>query len=339
MTHEINFSFDDDCVDYIGKIFEAGEYPDKEFAIDESELAEKAREFRGVDLDLEHSEFKDVLGNRLGRLESIWSKGGEAIGRLKIPRWLHDLAGGKLQTSLSFDRDKNIVGCALTLHPRIADAEVAAAFARFTADRPNDFAAPEGAACEAQSASLPAAGTSAKEKNCMTSLKDRLKVLFGKAPEALHEAGIDPHELDTIEFTQPEPKPDPAIQAQLAEFKATNDRLIAGQLNVAAALFADEIVRSAKAVPAQREHLISLYKTAAFADGQGAVRFSDNGQIEDGANMKALRDLFKDAQPHSLFATQIPNADPNADSTTPDPAMVERLRNATNLGQKTKEAK
>jgi hypothetical protein len=285
-------------------------------------------------LDLEHSELKDVLGNRLGRLEAVWTKGAEALGRLRIPRWLHDLAGGKLQTSLSFDRDKNIVGCALTLNPRIPDAEVAAAFARFTASQ-HDLAAPEGAACEAQSASFPAAGCPAKETNCMTSLKDRLKVLFGKAPEALQEAGIDPVELDRVEFTTPVPQPDPAIQAQLAEFKATNDRLVASQTNVAAAMFADEIVRAAKAVPAQREHLISLFKTAALADGQGVVKFSDAGSIVEGANMKALRDLFKDAQPHSLFSTQIPNADPNGDASTPDPKVVERLRSATALGQQT----
>jgi hypothetical protein len=118
----------DELVVYEGKVFEAGEYPDKDFAIDEAELAFKASSFQGVDLDLEHSSFKDILGNRLGRLETVWSRGAEAIGRLRVPRWLHELAGGRLQTSLSFDRDKNIVGCALTLSPRIADAEVVAAF-------------------------------------------------------------------------------------------------------------------------------------------------------------------------------------------------------------------
>jgi hypothetical protein len=330
-------TFDDGLVVYEGKVFEAGDYPDKDFAIDEAELTASAQQFQGVDLDLEHSAFKDVLGNKLGRLEAVWNRGRDAIGRLRIPRWLHELAGGRLQTSLSFDRKKRIVGCALTLSPRIADAEVAAAFARFTAepDDPHDLAAPNGAACEAQSASSSAAGGTAKETDCMTSLKDRLRVLFGKAPEAVHEAGIDPHELDRIEFTEPEPKPDPAIQAQLAEFKAANDRLIASQLNVAAAFFADEIVRSAKAVPAQREHLISLYKTAATVDGQGVIRFSEAGQIAEGPNLKALRDLFKDAQPHSLFSTQIRNADPNSDASTPDPAMVERLRGATSLGQQT----
>ena len=55
----------------------------------------------------------------------------------------------------------------------------------------------------------------------------------------------------------------------------------------------------------------------------------------DGPNLTALHDLFKDAQPHSLFTTQIPNADPNPEEAGADPAMVERLRGATSLGQKT----
>ncbi len=298
-----------DSVVYEGKVFQAGDYPDKAFAIDEMELAQKARAFQGVDLDLEHSSFKDVLGNRLGRLEAIWNHGADAIGRLRIPKWLHELAGGKLQTSLSFDRNKNIVGCALTLNPRITDAKVVAAFSLHSP---------------------------LKEKPSMpTSLKDRLRVLFGSAPEALREAGIDPHELDSVEFADRKPEIDPSIQSQLAEFKATNDRLLATQLNIAATVFADDMVRNAKAVPAQHPHLVALYKAAALADGEGMVRFTDNGKVQQGVNLKALEDLFKDAQPHNLFSTQIPNADPTEDSNAPNPAMVERLRGATSLGLQT----
>ena len=109
-----------------------------------------------------------------------------------------------------------------------------------------------------------------QEENIMSnSFKERLRVLFGRAPEALVEAGIDPRELELVEFQDAAPVVDPGIQAQLAEFRATNERLVAGQLNVAATLFADEVLRTAKAVPAQRGHLIALYKSAALADGSG----------------------------------------------------------------------
>lgn len=317
LTAEFSVTADSSAtlVPYEGKIFEAGKYPDKDFAITDSELAERVQCFHGLDLDLEHSSFKDLLGNKLGRLEAIWNRGSEAFGRLMVPQWLHKLAGGKLKTSLSFDQDKNIVGCALTLSPRIADAQVVAAFSRAETALPTP---------------------PIKEKKPMpTSLKDRLRILFGSAPDATQQAGIDPTELETIEFKVAEPRLDPTIESQLAEFRATNDRLVSGQLNLAATLFADETIRSAKAVPAQRDHLIALFRSSALADGQGTVRFNDLGQITDGPNITALRNLFQDAQPHRLFSTEIPNQDPHSGGSEPDPAVVERLRKATGLGQKT----
>jgi hypothetical protein len=387
----------DEFVPYEGKVFEAGQYPDKDFSMSEEELEERAVAFIGVDLDLEHSQFRDLLGHRLGRLEKIWRDGRDALGRLSIPRWLHELCGGRLQTSLTFDRGKNIVGCALTLSPRIPDAEIAAAFGagfarahepasgssvvgtlpEFTCEV---LPSPEDLPNRSSRADSPAApfpqendrnwagnaspveptspvpmrilmptriqggrqtrdfdtDTNKEIEPMPTSFKDRLRVLFSKAPEAVQEAGIDPEELDTTFADGDKPvRLDPAIEAQLTEFKATNERLVASQLATCATLFADDVVRTAKAVPAQKQHLIALFKGAAIADGQGVVRFSDNGTIAEGANLTALRDLFKDALPHSLFTTQIPNADPNADSSTPDPAMVEKLRTATHLGRQT----
>jgi len=423
----------DEFVPYVGKVFEAGEYPDKAFAISPSELSESASGFGGVDLDLEHSEFRDLLGHRLGRLEKLWIDGRDAIGRLSVPRWLHELSGGRLQTSLTFDRAKRVVGCALTLSPRIRDAEVYAAFSVCNPVGVGDWGggvtrvgpeanpslricspvgASEGAELDwevsaGQVSGWEPAGVSGgegfgfcvdgkKEIGFMaTSLKERLKVLFRKAPLAVEEAGIDPGEIDSVEFgdgravagyphpalsqgerefscvaqagqggSYPHPAlsegerefscvapagqggsyPHPALSQgereigrQLAEFKATNDRLVAGQLHTCAALFADSVIREARAVPAQREQLVGLFKQAAIADGAGTIRFSTSGQVEEGANMKQLKELFRNAQPHTLFATEIPNADPNdshADKGA-NKAVVDRLRKATSLGKAT----
>ncbi|MDR3691188.1 MAG: hypothetical protein P4L46_17540 [Fimbriimonas sp.] len=307
-------------ITYVGKVFEAGEYPDKGFAISSEELADRVRAFAGVDLDLEHSPFRDLLGHRLGRLERIWLDGRNAMGRLAIPRWLHELCGGHLQTSLTFDHAKNIVGCALTLSPRIRDAEVAAAFSIAQAEPP---------------ASPPNQETEPMHQT----LTDRLRVLFKKAPDAVTEAGIDPAELDAAFAVptpaRPEAQIDPSIAAQLSEFRTTNERLVTAHVATAAERFADETIRASKAVPAQRASLAALFKAAAIADGQGRIRFSEDGQIAEGSNLAALRELFKDAVPHSLFTTQIPNADPNADTDAPDASMVERLRQSTHLGRLT----
>ncbi len=302
-------------VPYEGKVFEAGDYPDKAFSLTESELDDLVQQFEGVDLDLEHSPFQDLLGHRLGRLESLWRDGANAMGRLAIPRWLHDLAGGRLQTSLTFNAAKSIVGCALTLNPRIPDAEV---FAAFTLAHPN-LSGPDNT------------NFNRKEISPMaTSLKERLRVLFTKAPDAVREAGIDPAELDQASMPI-----DNQLEAELTAFRATTERLIVAQLNGLAYKFADEAIQAAKAVPAQREALASLYKSAALADGKGWVQFSESGGITTGPNLQALHSLFENAPTHTLFTSQIANADPNGDSQAPDPKVIERLRSATSLGRQT----
>lgn len=342
-----------DQVIYTGKVFEAGSFPDKNFEISNEELAAKASVFGGVDLDLEHSPFTEVLGNKLGRLEKLWTDGATALGRISVPKWLHEISGGTLKTSLSFDTAKNIVGCALTMNPRIPDAQVAAAFANFASKRHSasdmadiqamhDLTVSQGAVCQREadfSTTTTTASGGAKGNTNMT-LKEKLKALFAKSPEAMREAGLTEAELDTVEFNAPAaPAIDATVQAQLAEFKATNDRLIAGQVQTSATMFADQVIRESKAVPAQRDQLISLYRSAAIADGGGVVKFTDAGAIAEGANLSALRDLFKNAPKHSMFSTEIPNADPNESNGSPKevrPDMVQKLRGATSLGQQTK---
>jgi len=76
------FAGGDRC--YIGKVFKAGDYTDKDFSITADELAAKATAFAGVDLDLEHSEFRDVLGHKLGKLVSIQASGKDALGKLSV---------------------------------------------------------------------------------------------------------------------------------------------------------------------------------------------------------------------------------------------------------------
>lgn len=111
-----------------GKVFEVGNYPDRGFAIDEGEMDQAICAFSPVANDLEHSRLKDVLGNSLGELRRLWRVGKEVFGELEVPKWLLDLAGRTLKVSLAFDKNKRVVGNALTLHPRIADAEVIEAF-------------------------------------------------------------------------------------------------------------------------------------------------------------------------------------------------------------------
>lgn len=107
-----------------GKIFEVGTYSEIGFEISEDELSAAAAEFKPIETDLEHGPTKEVLGNQLGMLTRVWMIGTSLMGELWIPQWLSKLTKGKLSVSLAFNEAKKIVGIALTLSPRIPDAEV-----------------------------------------------------------------------------------------------------------------------------------------------------------------------------------------------------------------------
>ena len=138
-----------------GKVFEIGEYPDRGFAIEAEEMDQAISEFAPVANDLEHSRLQDVLGNSLGELRKLWRVGRDVFGEVSVPRWLADLTGNALKVSLAFNRAKRVVGNALTLSPRVSDAEVVAAFSgrRHSAgdedeiQRIHDLAVSQGAKC------------------------------------------------------------------------------------------------------------------------------------------------------------------------------------------------
>lgn len=117
-------------------IFRAGTYPDKFFSITPEELRRAVKNFRPVDLDLEHK--PTVLNGRLGRLSTVQlSKDGWTIGgAAEIPKWLDEtLPPDERRLSVVFDRKtKNIIGCSLVRNPRVSDARLMAAFARFDAN-------------------------------------------------------------------------------------------------------------------------------------------------------------------------------------------------------------
>jgi hypothetical protein len=108
-------------------LFEAGDYPDKNFTLTEDELNIAAANFQPVANDLQHT--NTILDGKLGTLESVYVKGKELFGKVKIPKWLHDLHPNAIKTSLTWSRDdKRIRGNALVLNPRVPDAQIVAAF-------------------------------------------------------------------------------------------------------------------------------------------------------------------------------------------------------------------
>lgn len=129
-----------------GKVFQAGNYPDKGIDLTEQDLKDAAATFTPVNNDIEHR--PSILSGKIGQLTSVTAKAKELMGTVKLPRWLYDVTGKQISVSLSWDKiTKRIVGCALTVNPYITDAQLTAAFSadpvnagtKAEADRMNDL--------------------------------------------------------------------------------------------------------------------------------------------------------------------------------------------------------
>lgn len=256
-----------------GKVFEAGDYPDKDFSIDEAELDLAVASFAPVPNDLEHR--PTILSGKVGTLEGITRDGKALMGTVKIPKWLDSLIGADpLKVSVAFDRaTKRIVGNALTIQPRVGDAQVVAAF--------TDSANPR--------------------KGGM--MKKLLQALAAQFSQAAAEA--EDEQPGTPAPTVPDvPKPSDN-SAEFAALKARNDALEA-QLKAdsdrkvaeAAAAFAKEAVDSKRAVPSESEALAAMFAQALSDDNSGQVVFSD-GVATEGDRVARLRAMVAARIPHN----------------------------------------
>ena len=127
--------FDGETVTRTGKLFEVGDWPDKGFSLTSDEMKSAVAAFQPVHNDLEHRD--TILKEKIGKLESVEARGNELFGTVSIPKWLNDtIKDVPLKVSLAWDRaTKKIVGNGLVLNPRIADAQVFAAFTQYQQPR------------------------------------------------------------------------------------------------------------------------------------------------------------------------------------------------------------
>lgn len=107
-----------------GKIFEAGEYPKKNFAIDEQEFDRAIANFKPSYGDLEH--MPTILNGKVGVLRQVWRDGRTLFGAADVPEWLdRELADTEASVSCAWDRGtKNLSGWGWVLDPAIPDASL-----------------------------------------------------------------------------------------------------------------------------------------------------------------------------------------------------------------------
>ena len=332
---------DGDFVIREGKVFELGAWPDKGFALDGAEADAAIAVYAPVDNDLEHR--KTILDGHLGKLDSVRRDGTELFGRIRIPKWLDTLQGDKpIGVSLAWNAAKQIVGNALTLNPRITDAQVAAAFSADTnleateayeffiefAGRRNsakdgkdiqavhDLTLKLGAVCTPKEEVEPAF-TQPKEKPKKMKVSDFLAI-FGLG----HTPNPDAEFTLPASFATPVnplvPPVVPPVVPPAAAFSAELETL-RGEIKVArdsslmnsAKAFCAELRAAHKIVPAQEPAIIAAFCMSARDDAkgqpgyvEGLACFSATGDLVEGERLKTLRGQYT-AAPVLNFTSEL----------------------------------
>lgn len=256
------------------KLFDVGEYPDKQFSLTTSEADEAVAEFEAAPVFLEHDPENVITADdpfKLGKLKSIWRAGAEIFGTVGVTEGTRNLLKGKKpKLSVGWLRSpKRIREVSFVLNPRIKDAEVLTAFGE---ERKGD---------------------------AMDKLIAFLKGKFpGKSEDELiaamsvDEPDKDKPEVNPAVQTPPAEKPANDQSAQFAEMA----KAVAGN---AASQFADEAVSKGKATPAERPSLVDLFTSALSDDGGGTVKFTGGKPVE-GERCANLRKLVESRPPVDL---------------------------------------
>jgi len=293
---QATFSETDDMVILEGKVFEAGDYPDKGFSMTEEELDQAVSEFKPVDNDLEHE--STILDGKLGRLESVVRRGKELVGKVSIPKALHQIIGqNAIKVSLAWLKEsKRIVGNALVLDPRISDAQVVAAFSAYAE-----------ATAERNPANQPNGGAEVPEKRTWWAKLLNLHK-EKQLPEGMED--FDPQEVRFAEESPPEPKPptqqpENQDQARFTALETENAGLRAAGVQTSAERFYGEMLAAGKCLPAEKDSLIAMFKQAALDDNQGKACFSASGELQTGERVKTLRALIEGRPTLNLTSEQL----------------------------------
>jgi hypothetical protein len=228
-----------DLVYRTGKIFEAGEYPDKGFSLTEDEMDAAIQKFEEAPLDIEH--MPTVLDGQLGKLTKVFrgEKAGDLMGTVAMPRWLDEAlqkTGRKVSTTWS-KLTKEIKGLALVLNPRVPDAALMSdVMSAFTASH-----------------------TEEGSGKPITIAELEITLSKGENMDPKTQTQTQEPEVDfAAKFAE--------MQAQIEKTNAENARLRARDRDREAEKLAKEMISSFRALPADEGNLISLFSQALIDD-------------------------------------------------------------------------
>lgn len=268
---------------YTGKVFEIGNYPDKNYSVTEEEADEAIRNFKPVHNDSEHrrSVFDGSLKDgrrKLGTLERVWRDGKQILGELKIPTITAAVLGDKVPVSVKWSPSgpKRIIKNALTWNPRIDGAMVAA----FSKDDDDDL------------------GQSGPNDTAQPAEK----------PTEVNPNMALPNSVQPATTGQPAPSADlAAVTAErdklLKEKQEADDRRKAFEASAVdreAEAYAQKLMQDKQILTPQKELVAGAFSQCVRDDNQeSGVCFSADNQLIEGPRTQALRKLIESFPKHT----------------------------------------
>jgi hypothetical protein len=285
-----------------GKVFEAGEYPDKAFSITPEELAEAAASFEPVPIKVEHLD--TVFDGKVGRLTKLMASGKDLFGVFEVPQWLSDLFPGQpMKVSLAWSRGpKRILEASLVTNPRIKDAAFRAAFAAGLGLGPGQ----EGAGDDPGVMSEKAPTITPEDRTML----DRMRDFFGGGQSSDKGGGASLSDITAAFSNALKPVHDrlAALEAQSKaeddEQKETKPTADDGAVLAAATAFTDDQITAGRVMPSERDGMIAAFTASAKAAPKDFVLFA-NGVLQETPALKAFKASFSGVKGHNLDGAAI----------------------------------
>jgi hypothetical protein len=344
----IHFNDDNSVVIREGKIFEAGEYKDKNFTLDEIELSKAVESFNPCDIDYQH--IAGPLDGQFGKLDKVWIGDDKKtlFGSVSIPKWLDSILPIK-KVSATWNRaNKTIQGLALVTNPRVVDAAVMAAFAgsrHSSADQSDiqkihDIAVSQGATCGDNAEMQQGEDMPINQTELLDQITDRVKAIITPKIEVI-EGQAATISAESKFSEDPEYK---AFKTQMDRMQQSLASEKALRIRDNAVSFAKSEIAANRALPSVEDSIIFQYMQSALDDEtiRDQVSFSVNGKTEKGTRVDALTALFAARTAHTLTNSQIKVANKggsnssstdNMETTGIDEDRKKKLMNMTPLGK------
>ncbi|NWJ46459.1 MAG: hypothetical protein HXX08_11320 [Chloroflexi bacterium] len=303
-----------------GKVFEAGDYPEKEFSITPEEMEEAVKAFKPVPIDYQHVE--GPLDGEFGKLAKVRVDPKDPknlLGEVAIPKWLHALFKGKpMKVSTTWDiATKKIIGLAMVNHPAVSDAAVLSAFSQavFANRRHNkddqatiqhihDATAKMGASC-GEKAGMAASRISKADMSLVQGIHDtsaKLGAECSSNKESKMSNDTQTTQPDVAEFTQKMAE----MAKEVEELKRANQQLRDKTRYDEAVKFAENEITANRAYPAEKSMMVALYVQAA-KDDEGDAKpagLAQFGETKQQVNrVTALKAMFA-VRPSHTYLTQ-----------------------------------